>query len=351
MNPDWASARSRITSDPLDVLKSTAAVMASASDVQIDMGMVNDVADQLSDRTPNQEWDASLHYRATGPDGDEQTAMWILILDALNFCFWGQGTNPEQRWRVEWQENLTDGYMALVAALKRGVVERQELLSASWLANVSREGVAHLLRPAEGQETIPLFESRVQHLRELGRGLLDLRSETPATTLITSAQGSAIALVREVIHRFPSFNDVAQWPQASTGFAGNEVRFFKRAQILAGDLAGGLAGSSLGAFHDLDHLTAFADYKVPQVLRQLGILHYSDALGSNIASRTHVPAGSRQEVEIRAGTIWGCELLRQALACRGKRVAAHELDWLLWEQGQSLPVHAEPYHLTPTVFY
>lgn len=139
MNPDWPEALSRIASDPLDVLKSTAAVMASASDVQIDMGMVNDVADQLSDRTPNQEWDAALHYRATGPDGDEQTAMWILILDALNFCFWGQGANPEQRWRIEWQGELADGYMALVAALKRGVVERQELLSASWLANVSRE--------------------------------------------------------------------------------------------------------------------------------------------------------------------------------------------------------------------
>lgn len=351
MNPDWARALSRIDSDPLLILRSTAAVMASASDVQIDMQAVNALADQLATQETNQEWDASLHYRAPGPDGDERTAMWILILDALNFCFWGQGPDPSHRWRVEWQGELTNGYMALVAALKRGVVEHQDLLRASWLANVSREDVAHLLRPATGQETIPLFEQRVRHLRELGHGLLDLRSEIPATTLITSAQGSAIALVKSVVERFPSFNDVATWPRTSTGLAGNEVRLYKRAQILAGDLAGGLAGSPLGKFRDLDQLTAFADYKVPQVLRQLGILHYSATLGSKIASRTHLPAGSAAEIEIRAGTIWGCELVRQSLAARGQQVAAHELDWLLWEQGQSLSTDSEPYHLTPTVFY
>lgn len=337
--------------DPLSVLSSTAAVMASAHDVRIDMAAVHAVADRLARQEVAPEWDAALHYRATGLDADERTAVWLLLLDALNFCFWGQGADPSVCWRVEWKDELTDGYMALVAALRRGIEEGQELHSASWLACVEGEDVAHLLRPAEGHPEIPLFEARVHNLRELGRGLLALDSETPATALITLANGSAVSLVREVVRRFPSFKDIAIWTRTDTGLPGHEVRFYKRAQILVGDLAGGLAPSPLGQFHDLDKLTAFADYKVPQVLRQLGILRYSDSLAGRITRREHLLPGSADEIEIRAGTIWGCELVRQALDERGRTVSAHELDWLLWTMGQSLPAGSEPYHLTPTIFY
>jgi hypothetical protein len=319
--------------------------MASATDVRFDLDAIAAVADAMvRDGAVMPAWDASLHHRATGPDGDERTAMWILVLDALNFCFWGQGDDPDVRWRVAWQGELVDGYVALAAALKRGVDDGLPLHDATWLATVEADTVAHLLRPAPGHARIPLFEARIDHLRELGEGLLALESASPATTLITVADGSAIALVHEVVRRFRSFNDVANWQ-------GTEVRFYKRAQILAGDLAGGLNGSPLAAFRDLDQLTAFADYKVPQVLRRLGILRYSPRLAETIRRRERIPAGSPREIEIRAATIWGCELLRQALEERGCDVPAHELDWLLWTQRQALSAQAEPYHRTPTIYY
>lgn len=348
---NWEEAFQGIRADPLHVLRSTAAVMNSASDVTIDIPVIASVAEQLAGQVAEPVWDTALHYRAGGPEGDERTAMWLLVLDALNFCFWGQGSDPAIRWRVDWGGRLTDGYMALVAALKRGVEEGQELHRAAWLADVDEDDVQRLLRPAEGCPDIPLFGKRVQHLRELGRGLLALDSPTPATALISAANGSAITLIRDVVHRFPSFNDVATWNRADTGLPDNEVRFLKRAQILAGDLAGGLTGSPLGEFDDLDLLTAFADYKLPQVLRLLGILRYSDSLAGRIARREHLRPGSVEEIEIRAATIWGCELLCRALRDRGSAVSAHELDWLLWTMGQSVPAGTEPYHLTPTVFY
>jgi hypothetical protein len=244
-----------------------------------------------------------------------------------------------------------DGYVALVAALTRAVESGVPLHDALFLANVDDDTVAAILAPAGIHPPIPLLPDRGRNLRELGRGLLDLASEQPATTLIRQAEGSAIALVKDVVRRFSSFNDVATWPRAATGLPGNEVRFYKRAQILAGDLAGGLSGSPLGAFHDLQELTAFADYKVPQVLRQLGILVYSPALSATIQTREHIVAGSTAEIEIRAGTIWGVELLRQALSAAGRNLSAHELDWLLWARSQALPGSTHPYHLTPTMFY
>ncbi len=98
-------------------------------------------------------------------------------------------------------------------------------------------------------------------------------------------------------------------------------------------------------------LTAFADYKVPQVLRQLAILRYVPGLAASIRARTLILAGSREEVEIRAATIWACERLRQRLADLGVHFLASEIDWLLWNRGQSLPPSVEPYHRTVTPYY
>lgn len=347
----WPVVIECIGSDPLHILRSTSAVMRSARDVVIDMNAVEHVAGQLLTKEVTPEWDASLHNPGI-PTGDvEATAIWILLLDALNFCFWGQGADPSVRWRVERNGVLLDGYVALVAALERGIGEDVRFHDPEWLATMSQDQVADLLRPAPGHPETPLFDTRCRNVREIGQGLIAFQSELPATDFLESASGSAITLIHEVLRVFPSFRDVAIWSRTETGLPGNEVRFYKRAQILAGDLAGALKHSSLGQFHDLDQLTAFADYKVPQVLHSLGILHYSDDLTDRIARREHIPAGSESEIEIRAATIWGCELLRQALRNRGRAIPAHELDWLLWEQGQSLPEGILPYHLTPTINY
>jgi hypothetical protein len=74
-------------------------------------------------------------------------------------------------------------------------------------------------------------------------------------------------------------------------------------------------------------------------------------LAERIARRELLLAGSDEEIEIRAATIWGVELLRRALAARGRDVTASEIDWLLWQAGQQLPAGTEPYHRTLTIFY
>lgn len=43
-----------------------------------------------------------------------------------------------------------------------------------------------------------------------------------------------------------------------------------------------LQGQSYGAFHDIDQLTMFADYRVPVVLRDLGVLKYSSTLSKQV---------------------------------------------------------------------
>lgn len=215
-----------------------------------------------------------------------------------------------------------------------------------------------MLRPVPGAPEIPLFPSRVANLREVGRGLLaepPANAPAPFLAMIERAGGSAVRLIEAVLTAFPSFRDTVTLPPGHRWNPDPDrpatVRFLKRAQILVADLAGSAMGASWGAFRDLGALTAFADYKVPQVLANHGILVYAPDLRARLQRRTLIPAGADEEIEIRAATIWACELLRRALATRGRFVTASQLDWLLWTEGQALPSDTLPYHRTLTTFY
>lgn len=63
-------------------------------------------------------------------------------------------------------------------------------------------------------------------------------------------------------------------------YNGQQIFFYKRAQILVGDLYGALAEVKDFPlkFTNLEQLTMFADYRVPQTLRLVGIFDYSPSL-------------------------------------------------------------------------
>jgi hypothetical protein len=190
---------------------------------------------------------------------------------------------------------------------------------------------------------IPLFEQRLQNVHEVGRVLLD-RYDGQFANAVEQAEHSAVRLVLLLTQQFPSFHDVAS-------YRGHEVRFFKRAQICVADLNGSFGGKGWGSFTDLDQLTAFADYKVPQVLRHFGILGYSPSLAARIDKQELLTPGSEEEIELRATTIWACELLRREMASiTGSTITAVEVDNRLWHIGQNV-LEMKPYHRVRTTYY
>jgi hypothetical protein len=126
---------------------------------------------------------------------------------------------------------------------------------------------------------------------------------------------------------------------------------YKRAQLLAADLAIAFDGHSRGFFHDLDRLTIFADNLVPHVLRVDGLLEYNADLLARIEQEELIPAGSPEEIEIRAVAVYAVELIVGALRASGVAVTARELDFLFWSRGQQFAYKALPRHRTRTVFY
>jgi hypothetical protein len=130
-----------------------------------------------------------------------------------------------------------------------------------------------------------------------------------------------------------------------------DVPLFKRAQILATDLAIAFAEQGPGEFHDLDRLTIFADNLVPHVLRADGVLEYDPELLQRIERGELIPAGSAEEVEMRAVTIHAVERLVAELQASGIPASARLLDYALWNRGAGEVYKALPRHRTRTVYY
>ncbi len=318
--------------DPLDVLKTTAYVVDHARAVKLQHNAIKRAADLLAEKQVDPPaWNYEYHYH----DGTPRTVNYLFLLDALNFCFWGK-----PRWRVEYKGKRLNGYWALAASLKRAVEETPRALDAEFMARISPQELADIFR---GTGAIPLLAERWRNARELGTGLRNLW-EGQAARLVECAQRDAPRLAQMVAENFSSFNDIAVYEN-------REVRFFKRAQIVVTDLWGAFGGKDWGAFENIDQLTAFADYKLPQILRTWGILRYAPSLARKVDAQIELATGSPAEIEIRAATLWAVEFLREELAARGCAMWSVQVDWILWNASQGKFEGMKPYHRVRTSYY
>ena len=309
-----------MTAGILDRIRSAcAAVAGQATHVHIEHDRLADYARSLPlDAPPVGD---PAHQ---GLGDDEATCCFVLMLDAVNF---GSGYFPHLRKRA----GMT-GYFTVATSLReRGPMPAAELaqLDAAACADIFGQ-------PLDGPagELMGLF---ARALADLGRYVGE-RYDGRFTNLIDDAERSAARLV-EILDRMELFHDVSR-------YRGMEVPLYKRAQITSTDLALAFDGKGLGRFDDLDRLTMFADNLVPHVLRVDGVLGYEPDLAGRIEGGELIPAGSEEEVEIRASAVHAVELLSETLD-----VPPHRLDLLLWNRGQEATYKAVPRHRTRTVYY
>ncbi|MDB5100217.1 MAG: hypothetical protein JWM80_4638, partial [Cyanobacteria bacterium RYN_339] len=316
----------------LGVIEDADWVMARARWVGFDQAAIARVGADFAGRdVPIPAWNDRLHFTDFTP----RTANYLLVLDGLNFSFWG-----EPRWGIDYRGKALRGYWALAAALKRAIEEDIPVYEAGWMAACTEVELAHVLR---GRGQIPLFDERLAHLHELGERLLT-RYGGEFANAIRTCDHSAVALTELLVRDFPSFDDASV-------YQGRRVRLLKRAQILPADIWGAFNHEGLGRFDDIGQLTAFADYKVPQVLERLGLLVYHPDLVQKLVDGVELPHGSEAEIELRAATIAGVERLKLAIAAHGRSLSAIEVDWILWEMGLTPAPTDKPYHLTRTTAY
>jgi hypothetical protein len=322
--------------DPLGIRDASRFVMSRARSVRLNQSRIRTVARSIASYPANPAvttW-AKDHLDAIKLRDDE-LANFVLVLDALNFYFWG-----EPRWRVSWHGEEANGYWALTIALRRALQEGYPITDAHYLSTIPAADVAHILR---GESVIPAFGARVHNLQEVGTALLR-DHDGRFLTCINGSSGSAPALLRHIITLFPSFVDVRQYDSRT-------IPFYKRAQILVSDLHAAFGSRGITLFNDLSFLTAFADYKVPQVLQKLGVIQYEPSLRQRLQQMEEIEPGSAEEVEIRAATIIAVDELARATSEAGVALPAYAIDWHLWALGQREDGTLMPYHRTRTTAY
>lgn len=154
------------------------------------------------------------------------------------------------------------------------------------------DSLRHVFRSTTDEE-IPLLAERLTCMREAGRVLYE-KYHCSVPELVAAANGSAAALVNILARDFDAFRDEHR-------FEGRRkpVRFLKRAQIFVADLWACFEGEGYGEFRDIDKITMFADYRVPQILCGLGCMSYSPKLDAAVRAGQLIESGGSWELQMR----------------------------------------------------
>ncbi len=298
------------------IRQAAAAVAGQARHVRIDDSKLEELAHRLKAGAEDSPAIDPAHLRL---DTSEATLAFVVTLDAVNF---GSGWFPVLR-----KPAGLSGYFTIAGALRQHF-ERKGAWSAAELAALRAQDCARVFgQDLANRGAAELMELFARSLADLGR-FIEAHCGGSFEALIASAKGSAERLV-DRLREMPLYRDVSL-------YRGLEVPLYKRAQITAWDLALAFDGRAPGHFEDLESLTIFADNLVPHVLHCEGVLRYAPGLARRIDAAELLPAGSAEEIEIRAGAVHAVERMVDLLAetKASTRLTASRLDQLLWNRGQ-----------------
>ncbi|GLB38637.1 putative potential Queuosine, Q, salvage protein family protein [Lyophyllum shimeji] len=328
-------------------------------------------------------------YIATDPI-NKQILDWIFLISALNFSFWSEKEGRPDRYGVEWRDRwgsdarkVWTGYWSLVASLNRALADDDvPITDPNFYSSETAcpdSLIEHVFRPAEqSAETIPLLRQRIAVMREVGSVLcsnfggsfLGFIEEFHRRN---NGEGTALELVQMVTDTFPSFRD-------EVIHNGRKVYFWKRAQILVAETWAAFFPASPTGTHpifpgsrgpQIQQLTMFADYRVPQILHHLRILTYPPSLVKLLQAGAPLESGSKEEMSLRAASILAVERVREEILRlfaeekdeTGKEsVSSVLIDFYLWDLAKKIESGEEkiegmetadmaPIHRTRSIWY
>ena len=313
--------------DPLQIRSSTAGVVNNLELIEFDFKKLDQVVEIVKKKYSKKEVLTADQFGSEKP-----TPQLIFILDVINFCFWAG--KDQEKWTVEYPKSnfIANGWYGLVASVERAQKESTPILETDFLEKLTLKRAKHIFRSANNQN-IPLLEERVRFLNQVGRTLKQ-KYQGNIYHFLSSIKLDANIVGKKLLEDFPSFEDCATW-------RGKRINFYKRVQIFVYDLS--LLPSL--KVKNLEVLTVFADYKIPQILRAFGVIKYHPRLAKKVDNYQLLKLGSGEEIEIRSATIWAGELIAHKAG-----MMPVEVDNVLWKVSQSIR-DIKPYHRVLTTSY
>ncbi len=212
----------------------------------------------------------------------------------------------------------------------------------------------------QGDNLPSLLGERVLHLAEVAEVMeRDFRDDImrfvrfPFSDLcaVSSYETLQIGLVEVLLKIFPT--------AFGQDHHNHQLYFAKRPQLFVLMYHGRAldSGGELPLLRDPEHIGPVVDYQVPNCLRSLNVLCYSETLGKTINDCKMIARQSPEELEIRIATTYAvAELLerinkiRRAVVADCRPWTMLELDFKLWSEGREASKEI-PHHLCITTDY
>ena len=250
----------------------------------------------------------------------------LLIYESIDFSFWG---NP--KWTILIDDVKEDGSIALLYAILKYVKKK----NSTDFSNITKDEFKKILK---GNVEIPLFEERYNIIKNVSK-IVNEKMNGNFYKFIKNIT-SDTKLFNVIVSNFPNFKDERTYNKKN-------IYFYKLAQLLTSDILH-IREQKENIKVDYSHLVGCADYKIPQVMRGLGILEYSNKLANIIDNKEEIEVNSKFEVEIRANMIVVIDMIKNKL---GDNVCAIDINDYIWCQGRNKNIKLKPYHLTRNINY
>ena len=261
---------------------------------------------------------------------EKKCIIFAFICESINFCFWGNENNADN------YENYI-GSEKLFYNIKKNVQKDISILELENLSKLKIDDFKQLI----GEEFIkvPLFYERFILLKETISVICNKKDKLFKELFSIK---SDLKLLNYITENFWHFDDKSQYKN-------KVIKFNKRAVLLVNDLFQ-LSYTIKNNLKSLDGLTGCADYAVPRLLFEYGILSYNKELLQIINSKTQIRHNSIMEIEIRANTLYALELIRDDLKKKNIYLNSVQIDNIIWNMRTS-GKHSIPVHRTITIYY
>lgn len=260
-----------------------------------------------------------------------QIIMYLILCESLNFCYW----DSDIKWKIEYKGEWYSGSFGLFYGISKAIQNGYDLLNVDYLEKITIEQLNEIFK---GTTSIPLLKERYEIIKQLVQELKNIDDLSK-----TLDSNNDIELLNNIINNFSNFKDISI-------YKGKKVYFFKRAILLVGDLIENVKTIKEKVKND-NNMLGCADYKIPQVLRHLGILEYNEELTQIVDSKQQLKHDSEMEIEVRANMLYALELIKNKLHQKGIEINSTQIDNTLWLLSKNKEFKAKPYHLTKTIYY
>lgn len=302
----------------LDKIKSSCKyVVENSQHVKIDYSKLDDFIANI-DCNNLKNWLLYNPYNLLDLD-IETLVNFLLVFESIDYSFWGQ-----PKWTIETEDGLKDGSDALLYDM----LKYAKKLGNATFNDVSFNEFRNILK---GNIEIPFLEERYKTISEINE-IVNKKMSGNFYKYIKNIT-SDTELFNLIINNFESFKD-------ERIYDGKVIYFYKLAQLLTSDILH-LREEIEKITIDYSNLIGCADYKIPQVLRALGITEYDKELSYMVDNKKEIEISSKYEVEIRASQIFVLGYIKNRL----NSFKSVDINDFLFNYSKKLKNIVKPYHL------